>query len=121
MPRPYRHIEVERHADVFCVRMPQRRLTETEIHELADELVSLIADEGCRKLALSLGPKDPEFLYSVFLAKLVMVRRRLREVGGAMKLHSASENVKNVFVACRLEDLFDFVPDQAAAVAAFGG
>jgi anti-anti-sigma factor len=120
MPRPFRHIAVDRKGDVFCVRLPQRRLTETEVHEAADEMVSLIQDKGCRKLVLSLGPKEPEFLYSVFLAKLVMLRRRLQEAGGAIKICQASENVKSVFEACRLEDLFDFVPDPAAAVTAFG-
>ena len=114
-------IVVERREDVFCVRLPHRRLTETEVHELADELVVLIADDGCRKLALALGPKDPEFLYSVFLAKMVMVRRRLREMGGGLKICYASTNVQSVFEACKLEEMFDFCPDFDAAITAFGG
>jgi anti-anti-sigma factor len=121
MPRPYRHIDVECRGDVFCVRLPRRRLNETEVNELADDLVGLIADEGCRKLALALGPKEPEFLYSVFLAKLVMVRRRLSEVGGTLKICYAGENVRGVFEACKLEEMFDFSPDFDAAVRAFGG
>lgn len=87
---------------------------------MADELVELVIDEGCRKLALSLGPKEPQFLYSVFLAKIVMVRRRLHEVGGTLKICYATDNVKSVFEACKLDDIFDFCPDFDTAVAAFG-
>ena len=85
MKRPYRHIDVERQKDVFCVRMRKRKLDETELHEFIDEVLSLIHDEGCRKMALSLGPGSPECLYSIFLAKLFTVRKRLIEAGGKGK------------------------------------
>jgi anti-anti-sigma regulatory factor len=52
---------------------------------------------------------------------MVMVRRRLSEVGGGLKLCYASDNVKDVFEACKLEEMFDFSPDFDAAVIAFGG
>jgi len=118
MERPYRHLAVQRHGDVFCVRLTTRQMHETEIIELADELVSLVIDEGCRKMALSLGPEAPDCLYSIFLAKLVMVRRRMRECGGAMKLCDVPAQVLGIFEACRLKDHFEFVSDQNAAIAA---
>src|SRR4051812_47478978 len=118
MERPYQHIDVQRHGDVFCVRLRSRRLLEIDILELADELVSLIVDAGCRKLALSLGPEAPECMYSIFLAKLLMVRRRLKECGGALRLCHASDDVLGLFEACRLKEYFEFSPDQQAAIAA---
>jgi hypothetical protein len=122
MPRPFRHLDVERKNDIFCARLKRHRLDEKAIIELAAELVSLITEQGCRKLVLSLGSDAPELLYSVFLAKLVMVRRRLLEGGGApLKLCEVNANVYGVFEATQLKDLFEFYPDRASAVASFEG
>jgi anti-anti-sigma factor len=119
MERPYRHIDVERHGDVFCVWLQHNQLDETALHETGEELKRLIEAEGCRKMILSLGPEDLECLYSIFLAKLVSLQRRLREHGGALKIADASSFTIGIFEACRLQDLFDFAPDRATAIAAF--
>jgi anti-anti-sigma factor len=119
MERPYRHIDIERAGDVYCVRLRQSKLDETALYELADELTRLVMEDGCRKLVLSLGPEEPQFLYSVFLAKLVTLQRRLQASGGALKLADAAPDTVRIFDACRLTPLFEFVPDRAAAVAAF--
>src|SRR5262249_43061615 len=120
MPRGPRYLEVEHVGDVFCVRLRRYNLHEKEILELADELVKLIDDDGCRRMVLSLGPESPQVLFSVFLAKLVMIRRRLLENGGVpLKLCDTGEDVRGVFKACQLSDLFEFYPDQASAVASF--
>jgi anti-anti-sigma factor len=116
MTRPYRHIEVERRGEVFCVRLHHPRLDEPAIYELAGELRALVADEGCRKMALSLGPHAPECLYSVFLAKLITLQRVLREHGGELVLCHVQPVVRDIFAACCLEQLFHFLPDFEAAV-----
>ena len=120
MSRAYRYIEVERRGDVFCVRLRFRRLEESQVYDLANELVALATEEGCRKLALNLGPGAPECLYSVFLAKLVTVQRVHAEQGGDMVLCGVSPAVQTVFEACRLDKQFHFVPDFDAAVARWG-
>jgi anti-anti-sigma factor len=78
-----------------------------------------VSEDGCRKLLLSLGPEDPQFLYSVFLAKLVTLQRRLQAAGGALKLCDVSADTRRIFDACRLTPLFDIVADRAAGLAAF--
>jgi anti-anti-sigma factor len=118
MDRPFKRITVERQGDVFCVRLRKHKMDEADILEMADEMLNLINEQGCRKLVLSLGPGEVQCLYSVFLAKLVMVRRHLVERGGALKLCEASPETIGVFQACHLADYFDFVPDQASAIAA---
>jgi hypothetical protein len=119
MDRQYRHVTVERANDVCCVRLRRHRMSETDILEMADEILSLINKDGCRKLAISLGPGQVECLYSVFLAKLVMIRRLLLEAGGHLKICEATPETIGVFEACHLKELFDFVPAQADAVKAF--
>jgi hypothetical protein len=117
MTARYRQIEVEHRDDVFCVRLRKSRLSETDILETTSELIALATQEGCRKLALSLGPESPACMYSLFLAKLITVQRRLCEEGGAMILCEVSPAIKGVFEVTRLDDQFTFVPDFDAAVA----
>jgi anti-anti-sigma factor len=120
MAPPLKHIAVERQGDVFCVRLCKHQMDEPDILEMADEVVALIDKQGCRKMVLSLGPGELDCLYSVFLAKLVMIRRHLTERGGVLKLCEASPETIGVFEACRLADYFEFVPDKATALAALG-
>ena len=119
MTRPYRHIEVEQRGDVFCTRLLHTRLEEPMIYELFGEMRGLIADGGCRKMALSLGPKSPDCLYSIFLAKLISLQRLLREHQGELVLCGAPPAVRDIFAACGLDQLFHFLPDFDAAVAHF--
>ncbi|HLN30773.1 MAG TPA: hypothetical protein VK395_23745 [Gemmataceae bacterium] len=118
MEHALQHIAVERQGDVSCVRLRRRHMEEADILEMADELLSLIDGQGCRKLVIHLGPGEIECLYSVFLAKLVMIRRHLLERGGHLKLCEASPETIGVFQACHLMDYFHFMPDQASAIAA---
>jgi len=111
----YKHIDVERRGDVWCVRLRGGRLNETEVYELGDELVDLVETKGCRKLALLLGPEPPECLYSVFLARLVTLRRKVLEKEGALKLCGLSPDTFGVFEAARLASYFEFAPDAATA------
>jgi hypothetical protein len=113
-----RHIFATQVGDVTCVSLKKHQMAEDEIVQMADEVIGLV-DGGCRKLAFSLGPEALQCLYSVFLAKLVMFQRVLRERGGAMKLCDVTPEVRGVFEACRLAELFDFAPDGPTALAAF--
>lgn len=117
MTHPYRYVIVEHRGEVFCVRLRHSQMDELMIHELGGELRRLVADDGCRKLALSLGPDAPECLYSVFLAKLISLQRVLREHEGELVLCYASPPVREIFAACGLDQLFHFLPDFDAAVA----
>jgi anti-anti-sigma factor len=119
MTRPYRYVEVECRGDVFCVRIIQKRLEEPMLYEMAAEVRHLITDGGCRKMALSLGPEPPEFLYSVFLAKLISIQRVLREHQGELVLCHAQDMVRDIFAVCCLDQLFHFLPDFEAAVSHF--
>lgn len=115
----HRFIQVERQDEVFCVRLRRKRLEENEVYLLAEEILALIKEDGCRSLALSLGPEPPDCLYSVFLAKLITIQRTLRENKGALVLCEVSPVAKSVFEASLLDRQFTFLPDFAAAVAYF--
>jgi len=113
-----RYLTAEQLGDVYCIRLKKYQLQENEVIQLADEVVDLI-DGGCRKLVFTLGPEALQCLYSVFLAKLVMFQRVLRERGGGMKLSDVPPEVFAVFEACRLHELFEFAANRDVAVASF--
>jgi hypothetical protein len=113
----FRFIEVERQGPAFCVRLKQLRLDEREVYLLAEELVTLVTRDGCRRLALSLGPEPPSCLYSVFLARLVTLRRILRELGGELVLVDVGPIARSIFEAALLDRQFTFLPTSTAAVA----
>ena len=119
MSRPYRSIVTESKDDVCCVRLKRPQLDEGEVSELGEELAHLVTAGGCRKMVFSIGPEPPQLIYSVFVGKLLMVRRLLEEHGGGLKLCEVSPHVRGVFDALQLTKYFEFHPDQAAAVAAF--
>jgi hypothetical protein len=118
MTNPWRHIQVEARGTLCCVRLRHTRLTEVQIDELANEIVAAGQADGCTRIALSLGPKPPECLYSVFLGKLISVQRRLREAGRELMLCEAGPEVRSVFGACKLTEHFTFVADFDAAARA---
>lgn len=110
----HRFLSVERLGDTLCVRLKCRRVEESEIHLLGQELVGL-GEGGGRKVALSLGPEPPDCLYSVFLAKLITVRNSLAREGGQLVLCEVGPVAFSVFEACLLHREFTFAPDFATA------
>jgi hypothetical protein len=117
MDNLYRYIEVDRVHDVFCVHLKHTRMEEMEIESLGSELVNLVMNGGC-KLVLNLGLNSPSVLFSLFLAKLVLVHRRLLDVKGTMRLCAVNSYIMEVFQACQLDSYFEFAEDKDAAIAA---
>ena len=115
MSHGYRLINIDRHGNAAFVSLVRTRLDENEIYGLFSELLGLARDDGAVRIALSLGPKTPDCMYSVFLAKLISLQRRLREMGGALKLCDCTSQVIDILEATALREHFDLVPDHAAA------
>jgi anti-anti-sigma factor len=118
MDRPYRYLNVTRQDAIYLVRMLQHHHDETSLDDLGVELARLLDEEGCRNVVLSLGPDDPDFLYSVFLAKLLNLKRRLEQSGGTLVLAELSEHTRRVLRAAGLDRFFHSYDDQDAALKA---
>ena len=117
--QPYRLIRVECRDQVFCVRLINTRLEELEIYELGEELLTLAEADGCRFLALSLGPQTPRCLFSVFLSRLVALRNAYKSRGGDLVLCEVGPQTYSAFTACHLHGEFVFLPDFDAAIRYF--
>lgn len=120
MERPFRQIEVEQLGPIHCVRLRNQRMDEAGLEELGAEIARLIDEDGCRKMVLNLGPEDPLCLYSVFLAKLVNIQRRLSTAGGALALAQVSPTTRQIFQVAGLEKVFRFFPTQGDALTSLG-
>jgi anti-sigma B factor antagonist len=82
-------------------------------------LVKLVDEEKIRKLVVCLGPAEPDCLISVFLAKLISLKRRLEAMGGTLVLAQVSEHTRGVFRAAGIEPMFRFYADEQTAVKSF--
>lgn len=112
----FQQIQVERRGEVFCVRLKKRRLEESELHQLGEELHELVTVHGCRRLAIAFG-KDPiDCLQSMFIGKLTGLRRLLLENGGHIRLCDVAPINLDVLKICKLTELFEILPDLDAAV-----
>lgn len=115
MARSFQHIDVQIDGDIFTVCLRDKRPDDPTVRAAAEEVESLIADDGCRKLVFRLGPLT--CIYSVLIARLIKVRRSLAERGGRLALCEVSPQIMNVFESCQLQDYFEFKPDVASAAA----
>jgi len=113
-----RYLDLERRGDVCCVRFRRGRLDEREIDDLTEELLAAGLADACGRLVVSFGgPHPPQFMYSIFLARLITLQRRLAERGRALVLCDVGPAVRAIFEACHLHGYFQVAADLAAAAA----
>ena len=120
MERPFNRITIEPHGNSLCVRLKSPMLDEDGMEEFSAEMARLLDEQDCHRLVLCLGPAEPDCLYSIFLAKLIHLKRRLEGAGGTLVLAQASDNVRHIFAASGLEKYFTFHADEKAALKELG-
>jgi anti-anti-sigma regulatory factor len=118
MKPPRTFLVVERHGDVFCIRLLQPRIEDDQMDDLGAELAELIDVQNARKIVFNLGPDDPDCLLSVFLGKLVGLQRRLDGMGGILALAHLSPDTREIFRIAGIEKFFRFYSDQPSAIQA---
>ena len=91
---PFQQIECQWQGDVACIRLIRTQLDEHGLEELIKDIDQLIDEDGCKKLVLTLGPEDHFCLYSVFLAKLVNLQRRMATAGGTLALVQNGDEIE---------------------------
>ena len=111
-----RYLDLERRGDSCCVRFRRGRLDDREIDDLTEELLTAGLSDACSRLILSFGgPHPPQLMYSIFLARLITLQRRLAERGRELVLCDVGPAVRAIFEACHLHGYFRFAADLAAA------
>jgi hypothetical protein len=116
MDMKFHQLDVVKRGDIFCVRLKKRNMTEPDLHQFGEEVAELIAEHGCRKLALALGKERLDCLQSMFIGKLNMIRKLLLEQKGHMRLCEVAPLNFDVLRVCKITDLIETLPDTDAAV-----
>ncbi len=84
--------------------------------EIENELNNLIS-QGRKKILLNL--ENVEYLSSSGLRVFIAISRRLKEVGGELKLMKLNETTKKIFKIVELTDMFDIYETQEEALKSF--
>jgi anti-anti-sigma regulatory factor len=116
MERTYKFFDVEPHSPTCVVRLLPLHFNEAMLDPMGAELARLLDEEGYRNIVLSLGPDDPDCLQSVFLAKLLNLKKRLEQAGGGLLLTDISEHTRKILQVVGLEKHFRCYDDVAAAL-----
>jgi hypothetical protein len=116
METAYKYFGVEPRGRTCVVRLLPMRFDETALDPMGAELARLLDVDGFRNIILSLGPEDPDCLQSVFLAKLLNLKKRLELAGGALILTDLTEHTRNILQVVGLEKHFRCCPDVDSAL-----
>lgn len=115
----YEYLKIDEVGDVTVVCFREYFIKGiAEIDQLGQELYDLVIDQNRTKLLLDLA--SVQFLSSAALGKLLSLNAKLSDRDGVMKFCNVQPNVLEVFVTCKLDQLFDIRHDTADGLAALG-
>jgi anti-anti-sigma factor len=115
---PYRRLSVREAGDITVVTFRDRRLNHiAEITELGQELYRLVDEGRHRKLVLNLA--GVELISSMVLGKLISLCARVKANDGVVKLCNLEPHVLEAIRTCKLDRIFDIVPDETDAELSF--
>jgi anti-anti-sigma factor len=110
-------VNVEPVGPVTVARPRDTDLTDgPTIDAMANRVYRLITDSGCRRLVINLG--NMVSMSSTMIGKLIEIRRRLREVDGALALCELTPGVANLFALLALRQIFAVYETESDAMKA---
>ena len=114
-----RRIVVTKHGELAVVRFSDKKIVDSaNIEEMGEEMTSLVEKEKMKHVLLNFDGVD--FLSSAALNKLILMDRKIKGVGGVLRLCELKAEIREVFVITRLEKVFDIRKTEADAMKAFG-
>jgi anti-sigma B factor antagonist len=116
---PKQRLRVEQIADVTVVYFLDKRiLDEPTIQVIAEQLFSLVDQDGRRKLLLNFS--DVEYLSSAALGKLINLQNKLDAGQGKLAMCSVFPQILEVLAVTKFDKIFKIFPDEEAAMAGLG-
>ena len=114
-----RRLVVARIGELAVVRFTDTRIVDSaNIEEMGEEMFALVENERIKHVLLNFDGVD--FLSSAALNKLILMDKKIKEVGGVLRLCELKADIREVFVITRLEKVFDIRKTEADALKAFG-
>ena len=110
-------IEVSQNGEVTVVQFKSNKYLATDdIQQLGDELFQVV-DDGSTQVVLDMSAID--FLSSAALNRLIMLNKKFKDVGGALRLSGLTSEIDKIFTISRLNTLFKIHADVPSALASF--
>ncbi len=111
--------EIQQHGDVTVIRFIESRILDSGvIQQLGDSLFRIVDEEGASKLVVNLA--EVSFLSSAALNRLILLKKKVQQVDGQLKLVEMKPEIQRVFEISRLDTFFDILDQQATALAQLG-
>ncbi|MBM3993544.1 MAG: STAS domain-containing protein [Planctomycetes bacterium] len=109
-------LKVEQAGDVTVVNFLDKRiLDEPTIQAIAEQLFSLVDQDGQRKLLLNFT--NVEYMSSAALGKLINLHKKLTALQGKLAMCNVIPQIFEVFAITKLDKIFKIFPDVAGAMA----
>lgn len=113
-----RRIDIDEVGDVTVAKFVDKKiLDENNIQLIGNQLFGLVEEDGRKKIVLDFTAV--EYLSSAALGKLITLDKKVKAVGGQLRLCSIRPDIYEVFAITRLNKLFDIRDDQEAALSGF--
>jgi anti-sigma B factor antagonist len=107
--------ELQQQEDVTVVRFITNRVLDSgTIQQMGDSLFQLVDEEGAHKLVINLA--EVSFLSSAALNRLILLKKKILQHEGDLKLVEMKPEIRRVFEISRLDTFFDILDDQATAL-----
>ena len=104
--------------DVAVLRVHEGRLTYPILSDFASSVTGLIGG-GHRKILVDLSSVG--YVDSATIGCLMDLYRQADAAGGALKLFAVQKRVETMLTMTGAQNFLEVHPDQAAAIASFGG
>jgi len=110
-----KYLRVERNADALVVHFLEKRIdADVVIGGLGEELYAVADQPDCLKLVLSfLGV---EFFSTTMLGKLLIVKKKMAEKNGGLRLCEMCPNIRLIFTVTFLDQILHIRETEAEAI-----
>jgi anti-sigma B factor antagonist len=113
-----KYFELKRAGDVTIIMLSSPRLSEEGyVNNLRAMITVIIERTPVSKLVINFGCVD--FLSSLAIAKLVVLKTRAEEQGVKLKFSDMKPHIGEIFEITRLNTLFDIYKTEGEAIIAF--
>lgn len=105
--------------ELATVRFVDKKIVDSgNIEELGEEMFSLVDTDRLKHILLNF--EGVEFMSSAALNKLILMDKKVKQVGGILRLCNLRAEIMEVFTITRLNRVFDIRKSEAEALKAFG-
>lgn len=114
----YDCIELSNVDGIAVAKLIDEKIMDTDrIQTLNQELMSLAEAPENKRILVNL--ENVRFLSSAAISKLIVLNKRLKGVGGTIKICNVQPEVREVFTITQLDQIFDIMDGQQEAIDSF--